>query len=546
MEHQVNISSLSIGARLAAGISLILVLSTCATGYALWTVRSIMSEFRNLAEVQFAQERDMVEWAHRIDLDLVRTLAIARSGDAQLKVFFEPVMKAQAPIVSELKRKIEQAAQTPAEHTLLARIDKLGNEYMATRGAVLALADTGKKAEADKLLESTMNPLVTAYVASVQRLVAGKKRQIDAANAQMQAGGARTAELLFVLGALALVASVLVGWLITRGITGPLGIAVDVARKVAAGDLRSEIVVERDDETGALLGAIATMQDELRHLIGKVQDDVGAVSASASQLAVTAAELSGSSARQSDAVSATAASIEELTVSIAQVSDSAQLASNFVDETLRVSDSGLAKGNVVSAEIAAIDSAVTDFGDQMQGLRDQATNIGAVVKLIREIAEQTNLLALNAAIEAARAGEQGRGFAVVADEVRKLAERTSTATREIQQTIEGIQQNMERAGSRLDHVKARVRDGVISIRELVDPLKDLQRNASRAAEGLRELTSATREQKQASEQIARNTEKIAGSAEQNHAAIAQSRDTAGRLQALADSLRASTARFRLG
>jgi methyl-accepting chemotaxis protein len=134
---------------------------------------------------------------------------------------------------------------------------------------------------------------------------------------------------------------------------------------------------------------------------------------------------------------------------------------------------------------------------------------------------------------------------VVADEVRKLAERTSTATADIQKTIEGIQGNMEAAGGRLENVKSRVRDGVVSIRELVEPLKDLQQQAARAAEGLRELSSATGEQKHVSEQIARNTERIANSAELSHAAISQSRDTAGQLEAMAQRLLGSTARVQL-
>jgi len=334
-----------------------------------------------------------------------------------------------------------------------------------------------------------------------------------------------------------------IAWRLSRSITRPLHVAVGIAEKVAAGDLRSEIKIERNDETGALLAAIGTMQENLKQLIGSVREDVGAVSASATQMSAAADELSGNAARQNEAVSSTAASVEELTVSIGQMSESAQLAQDVVEATVKVSDSGLEMGNKVSREIGEIDRSVSNFATQMQALQGQAGEIGTVVKLIKEIADQTNLLALNAAIEAARAGEQGRGFAVVADEVRKLAERTASATNEIQKTIEAIQSNMGSAGDLLDNVKARVDTGVSTIAELIAPLQTLQAQAERAAKGLRELTHATREQQQASEQIARNTEKIASSAEHNEATVTQSRDTSRQLSSLAERLTGSMSRF---
>ena len=538
--------ALSISQRLAAGLGLILSICAVALCYGIWTMGQSAVETRQLVDEQFARERVVEEWVQRVEVNLVRTMALAKSGgDAQLKAYFDPDMKAMIGIITELKKKIDASDQSAGRKDLLAEIEKQRAAYMGRRAEAFALLDTGKRAEADKIIETGMGPAVAAYRNLMQKLLAEERAQIEAAKARLQARAESARTMMLLLGALAVAGGVLVAWQLARSVTRPLREVVAVAQRVATGDLRGEIVVTGSDETGALLAAVASMQKELRHLIGAVKDDVGAVSAYASELVAAAAGMAGSSASQTDAVTSTAASVEQLTVSIAQVSESARQASAVVEETVRVSDNGLSRGNQVQAEIAAIDSAVADFGGQMEGLRAQAADIGTVVKLIREIAEQTNLLALNAAIEAARAGEQGRGFAVVADEVRKLAERTSTATSDIQKTIEGIQGNMEAAGGRLENVKSRVREGVVSIRELVEPLKDLQHQAARAAEGLRELSSATSEQKQVSEQIARNTERIANSAELSHAAISQSRDTAGQLAAMAQRLLGSTARFQL-
>ena len=537
---------MSISQRLAAGLGLILSICAVALGYAVWAVSQGAADARQFVDEQVARERLVGEWAQQVELNLARATALAKSGgDAPLKAYLSADMNSSAGTIAELGKKIGASDPSPARKELLAEIERQQAAYMTRRAEAFALLDAGKRAEADRIAEAGMLSAAAAYRGLTQKLLAEERARSVAANARLQSRSDTARFVMLALAALAVAGGGLAAWWLASGVTRPLREVVAVAQKVAKGDLRGEIVVNGNDETGVLLSAVATMQKEMRSLVGSVKEDVGAVSVSAGELVSAATGLAGSSASQTDAVSSTAASVEELAVSISQVAESARQASAVVEETVRVSDNGLERGNQVQSEIAAIDSAVADFGGQMEGLRAQAADIGTVVKLIREIAEQTNLLALNAAIEAARAGEQGRGFAVVADEVRKLAERTSTATADIQKTIEGIQGNMAAAGDRLENVKSRVRDGVVSIRELVEPLKDLQQQAARAAEGLRELSSATREQKQVSEKIALNTERIATAAERGRVAIAQSRDTAGQLETTAQRLLGSTMRYQL-
>ena len=540
----------SIGRRLTVSLSIILVLTTGAAGYAILCLDDLARGYKKLSTESMAQERNAQEWINILSLSGARNLTSAKFGDiASAQTVFTAFDLADSASlrarVVELQKEIFSRLTDDEGKKLLDDTMAKRKLYLDRLDATMAMLKEGKKEEAQKVAEANVLPTLKVYIASTQRILEYTRKLIATQEAQMQAASERARAWVMGLTVAALCLAGVIAWLLLRSITVPLNVALGIAEKVAAGDLRSKIAAGGNDETGALLNAIATMQDNLKELIGNVQRDVGAVSASASQMAVAADELSGSTASQNEAVSATAASVEELTVSIGQMSENAQLAQDVVEATVKISDSGLAMGNKVSREIGEIDRSVTDFAGQMQTLQGQAGEIGTVVKLIKESADQTNLLALNAAIEAARAGEQGRGFAVVADEVRKLAERTGSATSEIQKTIEAIQSNMGAAGNLLDNVKTRVDTGVSTIAELIAPLQTLQTQAERAASGLRELTNATKEQQQASEQIARSTEKIAASAEENHASVSQSRDTSQQLSGLAERLMGSMTRFQV-
>ncbi len=543
-------SGLSIGQRLAIGLSVILAITTGATGYAVWSLRALEQDFRQLASDSMAQERNAQEWINILTLSGARNLVSAKFGDdaATTAVFNafnlgdSTTLRAR---VTELQKDIFGNLPTTEGKQLVDDAMAKRKVYLERLDANRQLARDGKKDEAQKLAETSVQPALKVYIASTHSLLDHTRKMIAGKQVEMQAATERARLLLIALAAAALLLAGVIAWLLARSITAPLKQAVDAAEKVAAGDLRSSINITRHDETGALLGAIATMQANLKDLIGNVQHDISAVSSSARQLARDADELSNNTTQQNEAASSTAASVQELTGSIAQMSDSARMAQEVVETTLKVSDAGLEMGNKVSREIGEIDRSVDDFALQMQTLQGQAGEIGTVVNLIREIADQTNLLALNAAIEAARAGEQGRGFAVVADEVRKLAERTSTATSEIQKTIESIQANMGSACKMLGNVKERVDTGVSTIADLIAPLTTLQSQAAIAAKGLRELTHATGEQLQVSEQIARNAEKIAASADQAQASVTANRDTSRNLSGLAESLIGSMKRFQL-
>ena len=545
-----TLSNISIGRRLALGLCAILAITVLATGYAVVSLKSLEQDFRRVNEDAVRMERNAQEWINILTLSGARNLVTAKFGDAATTVtIFNAFNLADSATlrarVSELQKDIFPNLASAEGKRLIDETTAKRKAYLERLDATLATLKEGRKEEAQKMAEASVLPAMKTYIASTQEVLTHIRKLIDERSAAMRAAAEQARTWLIALVSAALLLGLTLAILLTRSITVPLRAAVQAARQVAAGDLRSPIESRGSDETAALLAAIAAMQENLRSLIGDIKADVGAVHESAAVLSVAAGNLASSTERQTDAASSTAASAEEMSVSISHIAENARIAREVVENTARVSTAGLEMGNRVSSDIGEIDHSVANFASEMKDLQSRAGEIGTVVNLIREIAEQTNLLALNAAIEAARAGEQGRGFAVVADEVRKLAERTATATSEIQTTIESIQHGMDSAGTMLDGVKHRVDAGVKTIADLIAPLNTLQSEAARAAVSLRELSSATEEQQRASEQISRNAEQIASSADQAREAMNRNQGTSQALTGLADRLLASMGRFQL-
>ena len=338
----------------------------------------------------------------------------------------------------------------------------------------------------------------------------------------------------------------IVWFLSHRWVAGPLQKAVDQANKVAEGDFTTHSTVHSRDEIGALMKAQSSMRDRLGRTINAVRDAASSVASDATQLTGAAGRVADGSAEQSDAASSMAASVEQMSTSIDMISEHA---TNALSVSCNAQQVSLASSQTIQQAVTAMNNiadTVRGSSQAIQQLGRESQEISIIAATIKEIADQTNLLALNAAIEAARAGEQGRGFAVVADEVRKLAERTTKSTQEISGMIDAIQSGAKNAVTSMNSGVERVGSGVTLATQAGTSISEIESSARQVVDTVSEISSSLREQSAASTEIAKNVERIAQMAEENSAAVAENAATATQLERLSETLEAEARRFKLG
>ena len=347
------------------------------------------------------------------------------------------------------------------------------------------------------------------------------------------------------LGLLAIVAGL--AFRTMRNIMGQLGgepaYAAEIAQGIANGDLSRSI--DTQGRSDSLLGSMRIMQQGLHDIVERFNQASTTLATASQQLTDETEQISRGSQQTSEATAATAAAVEQMTVSISHISSSARETEANSQHAAELATQGERLANNAADEIRRISSDISATADLIRGLVERSREIDSMSAVIKDIADQTNLLALNAAIEAARAGEQGRGFAVVADEVRKLAERTSGATQDITRTIRAVQSDTDAAASRMDGVRQQVTLGVELTEQAAQALRDINDGARATLEKTREVANAAQEQSQVSNSIAGNVERIAQMVEESDAAVQAAHDQVRQLDELARELNQAAAKFRL-
>ncbi|WP_175151578.1 methyl-accepting chemotaxis protein [Paraburkholderia ultramafica] len=387
------------------------------------------------------------------------------------------VMRAHEDVQANLKKLNEMIATatdtSEQARSLVAEINRVETLYGPVATDIVNLALTNKRDDAIVKMDDQCRPLLAALIRATDAYAgythSRQEQMINDYAAQYQ----NQRNLLIAISVIAVALAIGACVLITRAVTEPLRLAIGVARTVAQGDLRTRITVDGSDETSKLLSALREMNERLTAIVGRVRDSSTSIAGAARQIAAGNMDLSQRTEQQAASLQETASSMEQLTSTVKQNADNAQQGSMLAANASSVAQ----KGSTVVGQVV----------NTMQDISDSSTKIADITGIIEGIAFQTNILALNAAVEAARAGEQGRGFAVVASEVRSLAQRSSSAAKEIKDLI----------ANSVD----KIRDGSALASEAGKTMSEVTQAVARVTDIMSEIAAASTEQSRGIEQV---------------------------------------------
>jgi methyl-accepting chemotaxis protein len=456
---------------------------------------------------------------------------------ANMKLALADVRKAQS--------KYEPMIKSAEERRVFEEFKSAYEKYLAVSNRAADLIRESKDEEAREYAKLEGVKVLNAAQAALEKDLEIQDRGATEATNHAAADylRARRFMILVLLGAVLM--AVLIGRATSRKITLPLRELMAGCKEIASGDLTARVEVKSADEVGQLGAEFNVFTEQLHEVMGRLVQSTHQLASASEEISVSASQTAEGTEVQKDQSAQVASAMQEMSATVQEVGTNSQQAAEAARQTAEKARQGGAIAGRTLTAMRHIAVSTQETAAKIERLGKSSEQIGKIVGVIDEIADQTNLLALNAAIEAARAGEQGRGFAVVADEVRKLAERTTKATKEIAEMITAVQSETQQAVADMQSETEKVKNGVSATTEAGEALKEIMGMSQKVGDMIAQIATASAQQSSTTEQIRANMTQIAKVTHEAAAGAEQSANACQELSNLALDLQQLVGRFRL-
>ncbi|GFZ58023.1 methyl-accepting chemotaxis protein [Pseudomonas amygdali pv. eriobotryae] len=448
-------------------------------------------------------------------------------------------------LTAGLSDSLSKLIVTPQGRQAFDELRKANADYQTAQDRYLASVAAGNLEGAVAISNGDMKVAADQVENTLKKLIGINDSKAEKAGDQAESAYQQTLLMVSIFIAVGVITALLLAWMYTRSLTQPIGESLNIAQRIAANDLSKDIPQDGSDEAARLIAALALMQANLRSALTLIGDSSTQLAATSEEMHAVTEDASRTIQRQSNEIEMAATAVNQMTAAVEEVASNAASASEVTSQSSTAAMAGRAQVDETVTAINLMVSKVQITSTEVQGLAVMATDISKVLDVIRAIAEQTNLLALNAAIEAARAGEAGRGFAVVADEVGALAHRTQQSTREIEQMVGSIQTGTGNAVTAMEQTSVQAHKTLEMANGAGKALLEITDSISQINERNLMIATAAEEQAQVAREVDRSLVSIRDLSSQTSEGSNQTAIATAELSTLASGLNRLTKQFRV-